>query len=165
MEVFEEAAKRGVIIINITQCARGTVSASYAPGKVSVSSTLSFPEVERKNRKKSFHHLVVNLTFPMADLHKTNFRLAPLQLAQFHQIYLPPTNEVWDKVICLQVCVCPWGGGAWSWGVPGPGGAWSRGGAWWRPPQMTIAAGGVHPTGMHSCSFSFYSEKFGQIIG
>ena len=35
MEVFEEAAKRGVIIINITQCARGTVSASYAPGRVS----------------------------------------------------------------------------------------------------------------------------------
>ena len=23
---------------------------------------------------------------------------------------LPPANEVWDKVICLQVCVCPqWG--------------------------------------------------------
>ena len=41
MEVFEEAAKRGVIIINITQCARGTVSASYAPGRVSA---FPFPE-------------------------------------------------------------------------------------------------------------------------
>ena len=24
--------------------------------------------------------------------------------------YLPPANEVWGKVICLQVCVCPQGG-------------------------------------------------------
>ena len=24
--------------------------------------------------------------------------------------FLLPANEVWDKVICLQVCVCPWGG-------------------------------------------------------
>ena len=23
--------------------------------------------------------------------------------------YLPPVNEVWVKVICLQVCVCPYG--------------------------------------------------------
>ena len=39
---------------------------------------------------------------------------------------LPPANEVWDKVICLQVCVCPQGGL-----LPGclvPGGAWSQGG-------------------------------------
>ena len=34
MEVFEDAADRGVIIINTTQCARGSVSASYAAGKV-----------------------------------------------------------------------------------------------------------------------------------
>ena len=33
-------------------------------------------------------------------------------------------------------------------GVPGPG----RGCAWWRPPS---AAGGTHPTGMHSCSYFF----------
>ena len=31
-------------------------------------------------------------------------------------------------------------------GVPGP-----RGGACWRPPGMATAAGGTHPTGMHSC--------------
>ena len=47
-------------------------------------------------------------------------------------MFLPPANEVWGKVICLQVCVCPQGGmpgpgggvagGAWSWGVSGPGG-------------------------------------------
>ena len=71
-------------------------------------------------------------------------------------LLLPPANEVWGKVICLQVCVCPRGGvcmvpgGAWSLGGsmvpegcmvlgegmhgPGgcmvPGGAWSWGGAW-----------------------------------
>ena len=33
--------------------------------------------------------------------------------------------------------------GAWSRGVPGPGGAW------WRPPLTATAAGGTHPTGMH----------------
>ena len=46
-------------------------------------------------------------------------------------------------------------------GVPGPGGGtglergvWSWGGeyACWRPPLRTAtAAGGTHPTGMHSC--------------
>ena len=48
-------------------------------------------------------------------------------------------------------------GGARSRGVHGPGGgAWSQGGggAWSRgcmvPPTAT-AAGGTHPTGMHSC--------------
>ena len=58
------------------------------------------------------------------------------------------------------------------WGVHGPGGAWSQGGggAWSRgvawsqgvhgpggvpggdPPLTATAAGGMHPTGMHSCS-------------
>ena len=33
----------------------------------------------------------------------------------------------------------------WSRGVSGPGGAW------WRPPPTATAAGGTHPTGMHSC--------------
>ena len=41
-------------------------------------------------------------------------------------------------------------GGVWS-----QGGTWSRGagpgGVWWRPPQTPTAAGGTHPTGMHSC--------------
>ncbi len=34
MTVFQSAAERGVILINITQCSRGSVSASYATGKV-----------------------------------------------------------------------------------------------------------------------------------
>ena len=81
-------------------------------------------------------------------------------------IYRPQTK--FAKVMFLQVCVCPQGGawsrgGAWSqggcllWGVPALGGAW--GGAWSRgrrgvdpPPEMATAAGGMHPTGMHSCS-------------
>ena len=43
--------------------------------------------------------------------------------------------------------------------VPGLAGPWSGGavcsqggvGAWWRPPGTATAAGGTHPTGMHSC--------------
>ena len=40
----------------------------------------------------------------------------------------PPANEVWGKVICLQVCVCPQEGYL----VQGGGGAWSQRGAWSR---------------------------------
>ena len=40
-------------------------------------------------------------------------------------------------------------------GVSAPGGVWSQGGACWRPthptPGTATAAGGTHPTGMHSC--------------
>ena len=36
--------------------------------------------------------------------------------------------------------------------VPGPGGClFLVGGAWSRPPRTATAAGGTHPTGMHSC--------------
>ena len=34
LELFKEASDRGVVIVNITQCTRGTVSVSYAAGKV-----------------------------------------------------------------------------------------------------------------------------------
>ena len=34
--------------------------------------------------------------------------------------------------------------------VPAPRG-YTRGGDWWRPPGTATAAGGTHPTGMHSC--------------
>ena len=84
-----------------------------------------------------------------------------------HQLLLPPANEVWGKVICLQACVCPRGclvggvpglgglvlGGAVCLiqaGLPGLGGS-GPGGAWWRPPRTATAAGGTHPTEMHSC--------------
>ena len=59
----------------------------------------------------------------------------------FSPILLPPANEVWSKVICLHLSVILsiWGGL-----VPGgvPGGD---------PPWTATAAGGTHPTGMHSC--------------
>ena len=89
---------------------------------------------------------------------------------------LPPANEVWGKVIfseasvknsvhrggggpqgesglggCLALGGACSGGvglvwGVWSWGcVPGPGGASGD-------PRTATAAGGTHPTGMHSCS-------------
>ena len=91
--------------------------------------------------------------------------------------YLPPANEVWGKVIFSQACVknSVHRGGAWFRGgylLPGGvawsqerclvwGGAWSQGGAWWRPPGTATAAGDTHPTGMHSCSIWFhpYTEK------
>ena len=44
-------------------------------------------------------------------------------------------------------------GGAWSQGVPDPGGACSRGGLVETPSSLrtATAAGGTHLTGMHSC--------------
>ena len=62
---------------------------------------------------------------------------------------LPPADEVWGKVIFSQACVknSVHRGRAGLGGVPGPG----RGVRVWRPPMMAIAAGGMHPTGMHSC--------------
>ena len=119
--------------------------------------------------------------------------------------FLPPANEVWGKLIYLQVCVCPQGdaipayiagcipaclaaglgggspgphsrgklrgiwcrpkpkgevegdlpGGCLVLGVPDPGGAGPRGclplgGYLVETPRMATAAGGTHPTGMHS---------------
>jgi L-asparaginase/Glu-tRNA(Gln) amidotransferase subunit D len=36
--ILREASQRGVIVLNITQCYRGSVSAAYAAGKVRVTS-------------------------------------------------------------------------------------------------------------------------------
>ena len=84
---------------------------------------------------------------------------------------LPPANEVWGKVICLQACVCPqWGGvvhgpggGAWSCWVHGPGGVmvYGPGGCLVEtfPPTTATAAGSTHPTGMHSCCQSVYLPR------
>ena len=71
---------------------------------------------------------------------------------------------------CLVAAGGAWSGGFAPEGMCGPGVAWSRegclvrggllrkrgawsggGGAWWRPPPTATAAGGTHPTGMHSC--------------
>ena len=74
------------------------------------------------------------------------WRILNLQLILINlNCWLPPANEVWGKV---------------TGGVPGPGGAWSRGSAWSEgclvetptpPPGTASAAGGTHPIGMHSC--------------
>ena len=82
---------------------------------------------------------------------------------------LPPANEVWGKVIFSQACVknsvhggeggaipaCIAGGipaclaaGLQGWGGVLPGGL-LRGIT--PPPWTATAAGGTHPTGMHSC--------------
>ena len=84
-------------------------------------------------------------------------------------IFLPPANEVWGKVIFLHLFVILFMGEVPAWGVSVPAGVvWSRGlegvclllgdgcllpggCAWWRTPGTATAAGGTHPTGMHSC--------------
>ena len=49
-------------------------------------------------------------------------------------------------------------------GVPAPGGAWSRGGWWRHPPGTATAAGGTHPTGMHSC-YQWFHGRHGMTFG
>ena len=94
---------------------------------------------------------------------------------------LPPANEVWGKVIFSQACVknSVHGGGACSRGVPALGGVLPGGllrgaaprgylvlvrGAWWSPPSppapTATAAGGTHPTEMHSCSHIFFLKNW-----
>ena len=54
---------------------------------------------------------------------------------------------------------CLVSGGAWSVGVPGLGGVCARGclvPGGGDPPGTATAAGGTHPTGMHSCYFIEY---------
>ena len=80
---------------------------------------------------------------------------------------------------CSQGGVCSQGG-ALSWGVPGPGGGSAPGrgclvpggcllsggclvpgGCMVETPPTTTAAVGTHPTGMHSCAYSFsWSDLF-----
>ena len=84
-------------------------------------------------------------------------------------LFLPPATKLGQGYIFTGVCdsvhreggACSQGGSAPRGSAPGvvpgrggillPGGL-LRGGAWWRPPQTATAAGGTHPTGMHSCS-------------
>ena len=85
--------------------------------------------------------------------------------------------------VCLSTGVPAPGGGAWSWGVSAPGGCLLLGGAWsqgvpapggvparggggtWSQgvpggdPLMATAAGGMHPTGMHSCLKSIHNDN------
>ena len=83
-------------------------------------------------------------------------------------LLLPPSNEVWGKVIFLHLFVILFTGGRWlvpggclvlgvpapggvpALGVPASGGMPAPGGLVETPPTAT-AAGRTHPTGMHSC--------------
>ena len=105
-----------------------------------------------------FHHVYVC----------TQLDVYPQLFNSCYRQFLPPTNEVWGKVIFSQACVkksfhrgcLVWGvpgrGGAWSevgvcsWGLPGPrvvcsqlgvcsGGCLVPGGTWWRPPGTATA--------------------------
>ena len=59
-------------------------------------------------------------------------------------ILLPPANEVWGKVICLQACVCPqWGGG-----LPGLGGSAPWGGACFQRGGVPGLGGCLLPGGL-----------------
>ena len=76
-------------------------------------------------------------------------------------ILLPPANEVWGKVICLQNCVsvhrgrgCLFLGVCLLPGVPAPGGYLVE-----TAPRTATAAGGTHPTGnayLFYFNFKFY---------
>ena len=60
-------------------------------------------------------------------------------------VFLPPANEVWGKVICLQECVCPRG-------VPAPGGCLLP----WRmctacSSRMRTACSSAPPSHGHCC--------------
>ena len=89
---------------------------------------------------------------------------APTPKSGYANLLLPPENEAWGKVIFLQVSVILLTGGcACSGGCMVPGGAWSRGecmvsGGLVETPPSPTAAGGTHPTGMHSC-FSIFLPK------
>ena len=89
-----------------------------------------------------------------------------------------PVNEVsfvpvWGKIIFSQASVILSTGGAWSGECRGLGGCLVWGGllregvTWWRlPPGTATAAGGTHPTGMHSCSFSvLFKIDFEKCLG
>ena len=65
---------------------------------------------------------------------------------------LRPANEVWGKVIFSEACVK---NSVHREGVPGPGDVPGPGGGGVETPWdgYCTAAGGTHPTGMHSCFF------------
>ena len=68
---------------------------------------------------------------------ESNFFLWSLSLLNVNSIYLPPANEVWGKVICLQACVCPQGGSTWPGAPPGAD----------TPPRPGTPPGSRHPPG------------------
>ena len=96
--------------------------------------------------------------------------LQTLKGALYHSILLPPAKQSL-RMLCFYTCLsfcpragcshggyllggCLFRGSAPGW-VPTLGGCLLQGsllpGGVWRPPMTATAAGGTHPTGMHSC--------------
>ena len=103
---------------------------------------------------------------------KVNYRCSECQPLRYLYIwwiaFLPPATKLGQGYIFTGICdsvnregVLPLGGGGFLWGgassqggVLPPGGCFLPGWiACWRPPspRTATAAGGTHPTGMHSC--------------
>ena len=113
-------------------------------------STISFSKI-------FYHHHFSNITI-VSILPEQYY-----ELFYIIKVYYRPQRS-WGKVIFSQASVILLtGGGVCSREVSAPeglllGGCLLRGGsvpggvcAWWRPPGTATAAGGTHPTGMHSC--------------
>ena len=61
-------------------------------------------------------------------------------------VFLPPANEVCEGYVFTCVCLS-------TGGVPASGEGVCSGGGVSASPMTATAAGGMHPTGMHSCVF------------
>ena len=89
------------------------------------------------------------------QVYHTLFATKGSQYYKLKIVLLPPTNEVWGKVIFSEACVknSVHRGGVWSGGVPDPKGdalsGW--GGLVLGGVCVATVAGGMHPTGMYSC--------------
>ena len=84
----------------------------------------------RKDATSSIRSNCGGFAYNTIKSRKSNYRTLYIQnaLANGALCSLPPANEVWGKVICLQACVCPQGG------CLVRGCACSGGCACWRPP-------------------------------
>ena len=101
--------------------------------------------------------IICDFKFERTENH--NFTITPIRASMWNSftplIFTACKRSLGQGNIFSSICqgFCPQGGGCL---VPGglvQGGAWSLRG--WKPaPEMATAAGGTHPTGMHSCSIN-----------
>ena len=80
--------------------------------------------------------------------------------------FLPPATKLGQGYVFTHVCDSVYrGGGLLPGGVPGPGGGvCSQGGEVETPPVTVTAAGGTHPTGMHSCTLFVWFREWQAIV-